>query len=73
LLLIFKRLLRQRVYGYEETLRRLDRVSSILPELKEMGPRPAGSVSGGQGKMVALGRALMLGTKLCYSTSPFRA
>ncbi|MHC5656226.1 ABC transporter ATP-binding protein [Stappia sp.] len=55
-----------------ETRRRLDRVYHILPELKEMGGRPAGNVSGGQGKMVALGRALMLGTKLVMLDEPFQ-
>lgn len=34
----------------------VDRVYTILPELKEMAGRPAGSVSGGQGEMVALGQ-----------------
>ena len=55
-----------------ETKRRLDRVYDILPELKEMAGRPAGNVSGGQGKMVALGRALMLGTKLVMLDEPFQ-
>ncbi|TDX24257.1 ABC transporter ATP-binding protein [Rhodovulum visakhapatnamense] len=55
-----------------ETQRRLDRVHSILPELKEMADRPAGNVSGGQGKMVALGRALMLGTRLVMLDEPFQ-
>lgn len=40
--------------GAAETKRRLDKVYDILPELKEMAGRPAGNVSGGQGKMVAL-------------------
>lgn len=51
---------------------RLDRVYHILPELREMRGRPAGHVSGGQGKMVALGRALMLGTKLLMLDEPFQ-
>ena len=54
------------------TKERLDRVYHILPELREMAGRPAGNVSGGQGKMVALGRALMLGTKLIMLDEPFQ-
>ena len=52
--------------------RRLERVHAVLPELRELGPRPAGSVSGGQGKMVALGRALMTGTRLVMLDEPFQ-
>ena len=55
-----------------ETKRRLDRVYAILPELAQLAERLAGSVSGGQGKMVALGRALMLGTRLVLLDEPFQ-
>ncbi len=56
----------------EEIRRRLDRTYSVLPELVELAKRPAGSVSGGQGKMVALARALMLGTRLVILDEPFQ-
>ncbi len=55
-----------------ETRRRLERIYLVMPELETLGPRPAGSVSGGQGKMVALGRALMLATKLLLLDEPFQ-
>lgn len=50
----------------------LERVYETVPELKELRHRPAGSVSGGQGKMVALGRALMIGTRLVLLDEPFQ-
>lgn len=56
----------------EELKRRLERVYDILPELREMRSRSAGSVSGGQGKIVALGRALMIGTSLVLLDEPFQ-
>ena len=55
-----------------ESRQRLDRAYGVLPELAELRNRPAGSVSGGQGKMVALGRALMLGTSLVILDEPFQ-
>lgn len=67
-------LLPARVAGLDEaeTARRLDRIYQVMPELETLGPRPAGSVSGGQGKMVALGRAMMLSTRLLMLDEPFQ-
>ncbi len=55
-----------------DAARKLERVYETVPELKELRRRPAGSVSGGQGKMVALGRALMIGTRLVLLDEPFQ-
>jgi branched-chain amino acid transport system ATP-binding protein len=52
--------------------RRLAEIYEVLPELAELRTRPAGSVSGGQGKMVALGRALMIGARLVLLDEPFQ-
>lgn len=56
----------------EETDRRLARVLDVVPQLKEMLPRSGAALSGGQGKMAALGRALMVGTKLVLLDEPFQ-
>jgi branched-chain amino acid transport system ATP-binding protein len=56
----------------EEARRRLDSVFALLPELRELAPRRAAGLSGGQGKMVALGRALMVGTRAVLLDEPFQ-
>jgi branched-chain amino acid transport system ATP-binding protein len=51
---------------------RMQRVLELLPELRDLGPRRAAGLSGGQGKMVALGRALMVGTRAVLLDEPFQ-
>ncbi len=51
---------------------RLEEVYELLPELKGMRSRAGGHLSGGQGKMVALGRALMVGKRLVLLDEPFQ-
>ncbi len=53
-----------------EVDRRLERVLEVVPQLREMLPRSGAALSGGQGKMAALGRALMVGTRLVLLDEP---
>lgn len=55
-----------------ETDGRLERALEVVPQLKEMLSRSGAALSGGQGKMAALGRALMVGTKLVLLDEPFQ-
>jgi len=50
----------------------LDDVYALLPELVPLRRRAGGVLSGGQGKMVALGRALMVGTRYLLLDEPFQ-
>ncbi len=55
-----------------ERKRRLAEIYSLLPEVAELHSRKAGVLSGGQGKMVALARALMTGTQYVLLDEPFQ-
>jgi branched-chain amino acid transport system ATP-binding protein len=51
---------------------RLELTLDVVPQLRPMLARSGAALSGGQGKMAALGRALMIGTRLILLDEPFQ-
>lgn len=48
----------------------MEEVVTIIPELKELLPRPAGRLSGGQQQLVALGRCLTMNCRMVLMDEP---
>lgn len=61
------RLYRQRVSGWRDTI---DEVYELFPRLKERRQQQAGTLSGGERQMLAVGRALMARPKLLMLDEP---
>jgi ABC-type branched-subunit amino acid transport system ATPase component len=51
---------------------RLEEAKHAVPQVEALLPRSAAALSGGQGKIAALARALMVGTKLLLVDEPFQ-
>lgn len=55
-----------------EIEKRIELAVEVVPQIKEMLPRSAAALSGGQGKMAALARAVMVGSRLLMVDEPFQ-
>lgn len=55
-----------------EIAERVEQAIAVVPQVGEMLPRSAAALSGGQGKMAALARALMVGSHLIMVDEPFQ-
>lgn len=51
---------------------RMERTVEVVPQIKELLPRSGAALSGGQGKIAALGRALMVAQSVVLLDEPFQ-